>query len=123
MPTKTAPIAHAGMPKKNRAYGYSATKMRNTASSTGRMPAWGRSSSVPTMPGTTVRTSRRTAKRTRPSSPSISRPKYQKMASVMTVHRSGIVGQRPGDDPPQLAAPDQSSGHRTSLCQIARSIA
>ena len=35
MPTMTAPIAHAGMPKKNRANGYSAMNTRNTASSTG----------------------------------------------------------------------------------------
>ena len=34
MPTMTAPIAQAGMPKKNRVYGYSAMKTRNTASST-----------------------------------------------------------------------------------------
>ena len=39
MPTMTAPIAHAGMPKKKRAYGYSATKMRKTAELDGRMPA------------------------------------------------------------------------------------
>ena len=31
----TAPIAQAGMPKKKRTNGYSAMKIRNTASSTG----------------------------------------------------------------------------------------
>ena len=41
MPTMTAPIAHAGMPKKNRANGYSAMNTRNTASSTGSRPACG----------------------------------------------------------------------------------
>ena len=39
MPTNTAPSAQAGMPKKKRANGYSATKTRNTPNSSGRMPA------------------------------------------------------------------------------------
>ena len=56
------------------------------------------------MPGTTVTSSSsRTAKRTRPSRPSISRPKYQKMASVMTVQRSGSLASGQVNDPPHLA--------------------
>ncbi len=43
------------------------------------------------MPGMTVSSSSRTANRSRPSSPSISRPKYQKMAIVMTVQMSGSL--------------------------------
>ncbi len=38
----------AGIPKKNRANGYSAMNTRNTASSSGRTPACGRSTIVPT---------------------------------------------------------------------------
>ena len=91
MPTMTAPIAHAGMPKKKRTYGYSAMKIRNTASSTGSRPAMPMSSSTPTIPGMTVSSSSRMAKRTRPTMPSTSRPKYQKMASVMTTQSAGSL--------------------------------
>ena len=89
MPTITAPIAQAGMPKKKRMYGYSAMKIRNTASSTGSMPKMVMSSRTPNTPGMTVSRSRRTAKRARPTIPSTSRPKYQKMASEMTVQIEG----------------------------------
>ena len=62
------------------------------------------------------------AKRTRPSSPSISRPKYQKMASVMTVQRSGSLAS--GHVTIRHSWPLlTSSGHRTRVSQIDRSMA
>lgn len=55
----------------------------------GRNPAWGTASTVATTAGTTVRMIKNHAKRLRPVMDSSSRPKYQKMASPMMVHRSG----------------------------------
>ena len=79
------------MPKKNRANGYVATKTRNTPNSIGRMPASAMSRNVPTSPGTAAMITSIRANRLRPMRPSMSRPKNQKMASVMTVHRSGSL--------------------------------
>ena len=91
IPTITAPMAQAGMPKKKRANGYSAMKIRNTASSTGLSPNRTMSSRTAASPGITVTSSSSTAKRARPSVPSISRPKYQKMARVMTSQMPGSL--------------------------------
>ena len=106
MPTTTAPIAHAGMLKKNLANGYSAMYTMNTASSIGPNPAWPMFSATPTSPGITASSSSMMANRLRPTIASTCRPKYQKMAIVMTVHRSGTLANGHVTQAPQLAVLD-----------------
>ena len=108
MPRMTAPNTHAGMLKKKRANGYSATNTRNTHSSTGASPAWGRLISVPTMPGiTTIRSSRNTANWLRPSRPSSCRAEvpqdHERDDEPDRLALREVVGQRPRDQPPHLA--------------------
>ena len=99
------------MPKKKRANGYSATKTRKTPSSIGRDAGLGDVEERADEPGDDreeQRASRRSGcARCRPS---ISRPKYQKMASVMTVQRSGSLASGHVHEPPHLAAADRRPG-------------
>ena len=107
MPRMTAPITHAGMPKKKRTNGYSATNSRNTHSSTGRIPPLraGRSA-APTMPGITVDQAEEHGERLRPRRRSTSVPKYHRYER-QTITRpdvpARIVGTGPRGDPPDLA--------------------
>ena len=86
-----APIAQAGTPKKNRTYGYSAMNTRNTASSTGRSPKSPMSSKRADDARDDRQQQEHDGEPVRPSSPSISRPKYQKMAIVRTVQMPGSL--------------------------------
>ena len=121
MPRMTAPNTHAGMLKKKRANGYSATNTRNTHSSTGREPGLGQVDQRADDAGDDRRSgARNTANWLRPSSPSTCRPKYQKMASVTTIQTwpcERSLAWRPRGEPPHLAVEhlvaDRAAAQRT----------
>ncbi len=118
----TAPIAQAGMPKKKRAYGYSATNTRNTASSMASSDQAVTSSTIAAKAGTIVSSRSITPNRLRPRRPSISRPKYQKIASVTTGHRPGSLAS--GQVKIRHSSPPRTlDGYSTRLFHRLRSMA
>ena len=106
MPRITAPIAHAGMPKKNRTYGYSATNSRNTAISIGRMPACGRSISAPTMPGDHGQQHEEHGEPVAAEQPLDLAPEVPQDGERDDHPQARLVGERPRDDAPDLAVED-----------------
>ena len=108
MPTMTAPITHAGTPKKNRTYGYSATNTRNTASSTGAQAEVADVERARRRcPGRRVSSSEHDGEPVAPEQALDLAAEVPEDGDREDLPDARLVGQRPRDEPPHLAVADR----------------
>ena len=109
----TAPMAQAGMPKKKRANGYSAMNTRNTASSTARSEKSPMSSAVPTRPGDDGQQQQHHGEPGPPEEAFDLAAEVPEDGDRDDLPDPRLVGERPRQQPPHLAAFGPSPGAGT----------